>query len=175
MFTSRFQYTVVMDSFNHGRHHFCDRRMRYGRFRQNMQSCRWVSGGHKNARTQKPSVFREGGDERPTPLLSPGEAFEIRGSVRRLASEYRGPLPPFFAASSASAGSARFTRRPAAGAALKPSARRRSGMRNARSEPMPPPGPTESFYTLSSLLSQFYSLFHFISIGHSSLEHTSAP
>lgn len=36
---------------------------------------------------------------------------------------------------------------------------------------MPLPGLTESFYTLSSLLSQFYPLFHFILIGHSSLEH----
>lgn len=45
------------------------------------------------------------------------------------------------------------------------------GMRNARSEPMPLPGLTESFYTLSSLLSQFYPLFHSILIGHSSLEH----
>lgn len=46
-----------------------------------------------------------------------------------------------------------------------------TGMRNARSEPMPMPGLTESFYTLSSLLSQFYPLFHSILIGHSSLEH----
>lgn len=46
-----------------------------------------------------------------------------------------------------------------------------TGMRNARSEPMPLPGLTESFYTLSSLLSQFYPLFHSILIGHSSLEH----
>lgn len=45
-----------------------------------------------------------------------------------------------------------------------------TGMRNARSEPMPLPGLTESFYTLSSLLSQFYPLFHSILIGHSSLE-----
>ena len=36
---------------------------------------------------------------------------------------------------------------------------------------MPLPGLTESFYTLSSLLSQFYPLFHSILIGHSSLEH----
>lgn len=36
---------------------------------------------------------------------------------------------------------------------------------------MPSPGLTESFYTLSSLLSQFYPLFHSILIGHSSLEH----
>lgn len=46
-----------------------------------------------------------------------------------------------------------------------------TGMRNARSEPMPLPGLTESFYTLPSLLSQFYPLFHSILIGHSSLEH----
>lgn len=46
-----------------------------------------------------------------------------------------------------------------------------TGMRNARSEPMPLPGLTESFYTPSSLLSQFYPLFHSILIGHSSLEH----
>lgn len=36
---------------------------------------------------------------------------------------------------------------------------------------MPLLGLTESFYTLSSLLSQFYPLFHSILIGHSSLEH----
>lgn len=39
---------------------------------------------------------------------------------------------------------------------------------------MPLPGLTESFYTLSSLLSQFYPLFHSILIGHS-LEHVCAP
>lgn len=47
----------------------------------------------------------------------------------------------------------------------------RARLRTARSEPMPSPGPTESFYTLSSLLSQFYPpLFRSILIGHSSLE-----
>lgn len=39
---------------------------------------------------------------------------------------------------------------------------------------MPLPGLTESFYTLSSLLSQLYPLFHSILIGHSSLEHVCA-
>lgn len=38
---------------------------------------------------------------------------------------------------------------------------------------MPLPGLPESFYTLSSLLSQFYPLFHSILIGHS-LEHVCA-
>lgn len=38
---------------------------------------------------------------------------------------------------------------------------------------MPLPGLTESFYTLSSFLSQFYPLFHSILIGHS-LEHACA-
>lgn len=39
----------------------------------------------------------------------------------------------------------------------------RARLRTARSEPMPSPGPTESFYTLSSLLSQFYPLSFILS------------